>query len=117
MVILYPLLSFLWPGKEGGEEEGPLNIPLNEIPNDGSKIYPYREGKVIVIRSGKRVIALSGVCTHMGCLLKYNRKGFIECPCHGGRFDLNGTVIAGPPPKPLITFPARIAQSRIIVGG
>jgi len=117
MVVLYPLLSFIWPGKEAGKDEGPLNIPLDEIPGNGSKIFPYRDGKVIVIRSGKRVIALSGVCTHMACLLKFNPKGFIECPCHGGKFNLNGTVVAGPPPKPLRTFPARIAGNRIIVGG
>ena len=41
-------------------------------------------------------MALSGVCTHMACLLQWNAgdKTF-DCPCHGGRFLSNGTAAPG----------------------
>lgn len=41
-------------------------------------------------------IALSGVCTHMACLLQWNAgdKTF-DCPCHGGRFLSNGKASPG----------------------
>jgi len=46
--------------------------------------------------------ALSRVCTHFGCIVKWRPKEDIfYCPCHGGEFGPEGAVIAGPPPAPL----------------
>ena len=47
--------------------------------------------------------AFSAVCTHLGCIVRYNReKDLIECPCHGGKYDSeSGDVLSGPPPQPL----------------
>jgi Rieske Fe-S protein len=41
-------------------------------------------------------VALSGVCTHMACLLQWNgaEKTF-DCPCHGGRFLSTGKAAPG----------------------
>lgn len=37
------------------------------------------------------------VCSHLGCILKYNsQEHTFECPCHGSRYDLNGKVVDGP---------------------
>ena len=46
--------------------------------------------------------AFSLVCTHFGCIVKWipADKDFF-CPCHAGKFDADGQVISGPPPKPL----------------
>ena len=47
-------------------------------------------------------------CTHALCRYKWvaadNR---FNCNCHGGEFALDGTVLAGPPPKPLNKFPIK----------
>jgi len=61
---------------------------------------------VIVIRTGSgSFVALSALCTHQGCTVGYNANSQkLVCPCHGGTFDTNGTVLAGPPPKPLQKF-------------
>jgi len=46
--------------------------------------------------------AVSPSCTHMGCLVAFNGVELSwECPCHGSRFDLDGTVLQGPATRPL----------------
>lgn len=44
--------------------------------------------------------ALSLVCTHLGCTVESKPEGF-ACPCHGSRFDLQGSVVRGPASKAL----------------
>ncbi|RMG60506.1 MAG: ubiquinol-cytochrome c reductase iron-sulfur subunit [Deltaproteobacteria bacterium] len=115
--VLYPVISFLWP-RSGARTSGEaLSVPLEEVPLNGYKVYPFRGDKVIVVRTGDRVYALSAVCTHLGCIVMYKKEGFISCPCHGGKFDLNGSVLAGPPPSPLRVYDARVAGDKIVVGG
>ena len=45
-------------------------------------------------------------CTHLGCPVRWvaDAKLFL-CPCHGGVYYADGTVSAGPPPKPLPQYP------------
>lgn len=55
-----------------------------------------------VIRRRDGFCALSSVCTHLGCVTRYQPgEGQIACPCHGSRFSLEGDVLAGPAPSPL----------------
>ena len=54
--------------------------------------------------------AVSGVCSHQGCLLEFNeRAGWLDCPCHRAAFSLTGEVLfsqlpAHPPPLPRIAL-------------
>ena len=58
--------------------------------------------RLYVIRTGEGFFALSSVCTHLGCMTRYQpESALIACPCHGSRFSLEGKVTAGPAPRPL----------------
>ena len=46
--------------------------------------------------------AFNAACTHAGCLVDTVQDGKIGCPCHPGVFRIeDGTVVSGPPPRPL----------------
>lgn len=76
-----------------------------------------RRTRVFVVSSGTGISVYSAVCSHLGCLVNYHRekKEFV-CPCHGGRYDLTGKNIAGPPPAPLTQLPVKIEAGTIYVG-
>ena len=54
----------------------------------------------IVRHTNEGVIAISLVCTHLGCTVQEDETGFI-CPCHGSRYTEDGLVLEGPATKPL----------------
>ncbi|MFD2873752.1 FAD-dependent oxidoreductase [Mucilaginibacter ximonensis] len=71
-------------------------------------------GKVLELNGSKLAVycgedggiqALSPVCTHAGCIVNFNAaEKTWDCPCHGGRFNTDGSVITGPPTKALQTI-------------
>jgi menaquinol-cytochrome c reductase iron-sulfur subunit len=58
--------------------------------------------------------AFSVHCTHLGCPVQWfgNAQLFL-CPCHGGVYNADGTVAAGPPPKPLGRYPVRVRDGQV----
>jgi glycine/D-amino acid oxidase-like deaminating enzyme/nitrite reductase/ring-hydroxylating ferredoxin subunit len=71
-------------------------------PGDGM-IIGRRGKKVAAFRDPKgNIHRLSPVCTHLGCLVRWNpSESTWDCPCHGSRFKPTGEVIAGPAEEPL----------------
>lgn len=113
----YPLVRYLAPsGSAAGEKK--IVLSKLEIPVGGSKVVLLNDKPAIVInRPGKGFIAMSKVCTHLGCLVEYVKdRNMLICPCHAGTFDLEGNVLSGPPPKPLLKLPLRVEGEQIIVG-
>jgi len=61
---------------------------LMEVGGEGVAAYRDPSGKVH---------AVSSTCTHLGCKVHWNdAENTWDCPCHGSRFGLDGTVIEGP---------------------
>lgn len=65
---------------------------------DGEGVVVRVDGQPLAVsRQGGRMHSVSAVCTHLGCLVGWNRaEQSWDCPCHGSRFDPAGTVIQGP---------------------
>ena len=63
------------------------------------------------------VVAVSTRCMHLGCSVRFVEAAerFV-CPCHGGVYDFKGTVIGGPPVRPLDRFYTQIVGERIQIG-
>jgi cytochrome b6-f complex iron-sulfur subunit len=65
-------------------------------------VTPDIEHALYVVRASEGFYALSAVCTHLGCLTVFKpESGNIACPCHGSVFRRDGSVMAGPAPRPL----------------
>ncbi|CAN5887153.1 FAD-dependent oxidoreductase [soil metagenome] len=57
---------------------------------DGKKYGAFKDG-------GNLLHVVAAECTHMGCIIKWNRdEKSWDCPCHGSRFTNKGAVINGP---------------------
>lgn len=70
---------------------------------------------VYVVRVGDGFKALSNVCSHMQCPVRWvHDLGQFLCPCHGGLYDRTGLNIGGPPPKPLPEYVHRITADGIL---
>jgi len=74
-------------------------------------------GVHVVRTSETDVTAFDPHCTHLGCPLAWSTgsKSF-ACPCHGGSFNRDGEVVAGPPPRPMIRYETRIQDGEVFVG-
>lgn len=114
----YSLLKFLTalPSKAG--ETKKLVMHKSDVPAGNARDIIFQGMPVVVVNHpDKGFIAFSRVCTHLGCLVEYERSNQrLLCPCHAGIFDLDGSVISGPPPKPLAIIPLRIDGENIIIG-
>jgi glycine/D-amino acid oxidase-like deaminating enzyme/nitrite reductase/ring-hydroxylating ferredoxin subunit len=65
------------------------------IKRDGQRVACYRDDE-------GQVTTVSAVCTHLGCLVRWNGvERTWDCPCHGSRFHATGEVLAGPAESPL----------------
>jgi menaquinol-cytochrome c reductase iron-sulfur subunit len=66
--------------------------------------------------SDKEFIAFSVNCTHLGCPVRWLPDAeLFMCPCHGGVYYKDGTVAAGPPPKPLVRYDVRVENGDVQV--
>ena len=125
--FLVPGLRLLFPS--GMRTVQTVYFPLlseDEVPRSGVKKWELaykvsgkeRKARVFIVSDkAKGLAVLSATCSHLGCLVNYNKdKGEFICPCHSGRYDLKGRNIAGPPPAPLNALPVKIEQGMVLVG-
>ena len=82
-----------------------LTVDLSSPANSALKTtggFILTKGIYIICTAPSTYIALSSICTHRGCTVNFSSaNNQFNCPCHGGRFDVSGKVLQGPPSSPL----------------
>jgi len=109
--IVYPVLRYLRPiaSQEG---HGPRRLTKEEaalLERQHALIVRHGQTRLLVFEDpAQRLRALEAKCTHEGCTVQYvAADSVVWCACHNGRFDLDGRVVSGPPPRPLAQWHAQ----------
>jgi Rieske Fe-S protein len=116
VAIVYPVFRFLNPPEEetaATNETDAGAVGDAEFLEKGYKIVRFGSEPVIVVRTSETEFrAFSAVCTHLACIVEYSRgRREITCNCHNARFNLQGQVVGGPPPRPLAPFTVHLVAS------
>ena len=79
---------------------------LEDVARGEGRLVQLGMRKVAAYRDGDgQLHVVRPVCTHMKCIVRFNTaETSWDCPCHGGRFDVDGDVIEGPPLASLVPF-------------
>lgn len=96
--FLFPNVSF----------EPPQQFPTKEVSEfgPGTVDETYKEANgVWMVNTENRLMAISTVCTHLGCTPNWQAGDQkFKCPCHGSGYYINGVNFEGPTPRPLERF-------------
>ncbi len=86
--------------------QGQFRVDLDgpeELTPGQAGIYRGKNGRTAAYKDEQGVVhAVSARCTHLGCTVRFNdaEKSW-DCPCHGSRFGIDGSVLSGPAVMPL----------------
>ena len=116
--FVYPVVRYVLPSKRTGVVQNSVAAAkAGELPPNAAKIFKFGSAPAVLVNTAEgTLVALSAVCTHLTCTVRYDGEtGTLFCPCHNGRFDLSGNVLSGPPPRPLEIFNVEVSGPDIIV--
>jgi Rieske Fe-S protein len=146
---LAPIVVYLWPAPPKGQKKTPISValdtPIDQLqdgtatkvlaPTSPNSAFIMADGGgdnaagdlafgAFVVKNGGNISVFAQNCSHLGCSINFNpdAKSF-DCPCHGSRFHLDGTVLRGPAAAPLSHLnwkqgdsPSQIQVDGIILG-
>jgi cytochrome b6-f complex iron-sulfur subunit len=112
--FLSAVLKFFWP-RVSSRPARSVQVGFPDDYRPGQVVYhPGR--KLFIVRDDTGFLSLSARCTHLGCMVVWNRDhNMFLCPCHGGKFDAEGRNVEGPPPRPLNLLALRLDDSGLLV--
>lgn len=67
--------------------------PADQLPQGSVIVIEQAQAVIVPTKAG--LVALSLVCPHLGCTVEINDQTY-DCPCHGSRFALDGSLLKGP---------------------
>ncbi len=120
---------FILPRFREGEFGGVFTLPISEIPPPNSPPKEFAEGRFWLVNIGQETLddsrepsgysistgvrAIFKVCTHLGCLYKWNSTNDrFQCPCHGSKFLKTGTRTDGPARRNLDVFMMEVIDAQ-----
>lgn len=109
--------QFMYPRFREGEFGGKFTLgDATALPQIGIDPEGNSTGKFWLINTDDGPRALYMVCTHLGCLYKWEPSANrFECPCHGSKFSREGHYIKGPAPRSLDQFLIEVVQEGSVV--
>ena len=114
MIVTYQYLSpnVLFEPPTTFRAGNPDLYPLNSVTF-------LQEQQVYIVRTAQGFYAVSAVCTHLGLhhAVEARRLNQIACPCHGSKFQSDGTKIDGPGARSAPAFRHFADRGRRVVGG
>lgn len=142
---LLPVLVYFWPAPPKGQKKGPITValdtPLDQLqdgsatkilaPTSPNSAFVMADGGgdnaagdlafgAFVVKNHGKVVVWAQNCSHLGCSIAFNKDAStFDCPCHGSRFNLDGSVLHGPAANPLshLTWKQGDSPSTIQVEG
>jgi cytochrome b6-f complex iron-sulfur subunit len=113
----WPVFRFLSPIETDGSGDKVI-VARGDVVGGKAHFFQYQGKPAVVLQPAPgEFVALSAVCTHLGCVVAWQEQAneFL-CPCHGGRFSAVGQVLAGPPPSPLETLAVELDGDQLKIG-
>jgi cytochrome b6-f complex iron-sulfur subunit len=111
------MLAFAMPRFREGEFGGTFTVGTvaEKLPAADSPPVNYPDLRFWLVNIGPEeaakgggiegLVALYKVCVHLGCLYAWvDSTVRFECPCHGSKYQVDGTYIEGPAPRDLDRF-------------
>jgi cytochrome b6-f complex iron-sulfur subunit len=89
-----------------------------KLPAGSALMFKFGPSPAMLIHhQDGRWIALSAVCSHLGCTVQYEpQMDRIHCACHGGVYNAyTGANVSGPPPRPLKLFKVAVNPTGVEV--
>jgi menaquinol-cytochrome c reductase iron-sulfur subunit len=95
----------------------PLEVAFRRNRTDAWKTVSEKDTAWVVKRADGGVTVFSPQCTHLGCAYHWDdgRQQFL-CPCHSSLFGIDGSVIAGPAPRPLDRYESKVENGKLMLG-
>jgi len=113
----WPVFRFLSPLSGDGSGDKVV-VARVEVAQGKAHFFQYLGKPAVVLQPAPgEFVALSAVCTHLGCVVAWQEQaGEFLCPCHGGRFAADGTVLGGPPPSALEALVVELDGDQLKIG-
>lgn len=95
----------------------PVEMVFRRNRVDGWRLLSEKSTAWAVKLDDGQVVAFAPQCTHLGCAYHWEetKKQFL-CPCHTSIFSIDGKVLAGPAPRPLDRYDAKVQNNKLMVG-
>ncbi len=119
-MTLFAAAQYIYPPASMTKLPDPLKVAdVKDVPVGKVVTFPYNGTPAALLHlSENKYKAFYLKCTHLGCIVHWTEKDkLFECPCHGGKYDVNGNVVSGPPPKHLYVLDVSQKNGEIWVQG
>jgi cytochrome b6-f complex iron-sulfur subunit len=122
LAVAYPIYRYLASPQEMAQSAAAVTeVTLKDaqkLPAGSVLMFKFGPAPAMLIHhADDRWIALTAVCTHLGCTVQYEPQADrIHCACHGGVYNpYTGANVSGPPPKPLKLFKVSVGAADVQV--